>query len=140
MPHKKNSLSNTNSSKKSETSVDNESTKKNSFKEENIKNNNLDINGKYIFNKNITNDILIYELDEDNEVPISIIYGNHKFILFTKNASQHKKITYKCCLWRRIKNKTTNNFYFCQSTIACKIIYNKRNYYFGQQHSIDCKI
>lgn len=138
IPHKKNSLSNTNSSKKTETSVDNESTKKNSFKEENINNINSDNNSKYIFNKNITNDILIDELDEDNEVPISIIYDNHKFILFTKNPLQHKKNTYKCCMWRRIKNKTTNNFSFCQSTITCKIINNKRNYYIGQQHSIDC--
>ena len=44
----------------------------------------------------------------------------------------------KFSLWRRIKNKTTSDFSFCQSTISCKIYNNKRNYYIRQPHSIDC--
>ena len=75
---------------------------------------------KYIMNKDITNDIAIEDYDKLTQIPKIIIYNSHKFIL-TTNLIKHKKNKYKCILWRRIKDKTVNNFNFCSSTITCKI-------------------
>ena len=62
---------------------------------------------------------------------LTIIYDNHKYIMFTKNPDEHNKNTYKCCLWRRIRNKSTTNCSFCNATITCKNINNNRIYYLG---------
>ena len=86
---------------------------------QNIKFENNDISPKYIFNKEITNEIIIEEKDEVNNIPNIIIYDNHKYIMTTINPENHNKNTHKCILWRLTKDKTTNNYNFCSSTITC---------------------
>ena len=51
---------------------------------------------------------------------------------------EHKKNTYKCCLWRRIRNKTSSMPSFCNSTITSKIENDNKVYYIGLPHSYDC--
>ena len=72
-------------------------------------------------------------------MPIKIIYDNHIYILTSNKPKGRKKVTFKCILWRRIKDKTSNNYNFCSSTIKCKINKNKElKYYIGNPHSYDC--
>ena len=106
----------------------------------NIKNlNNNKALDKYIFNKDITEELKIEEIDEETNIPTKLIYDNHSYVLFTSNPSNHNKNTYKCALWLRIKDKTTNKFSFCYSTITCKINSNKvRKYFIGKHLSQDC--
>ena len=75
---------------------------------------------KYIVDKDITKDIIIEEFDESPDLPIKIIYDNHIFILTTNKPKGRKKVTFKCILWRRIKDKTSNNFNFCSPIIIIK--------------------
>lgn len=49
-------------------------------------------NEKYIFNKYINNEIIIEYVDLNTQIPLTIIYDNHKYIMFTKNPEEHKKI------------------------------------------------
>lgn len=94
---------------------------------------------KYIIDKDITKDISIEQFDDSLNIPIKIIYDNHIFILTTNKPKGRKKITFKFILWRRIKDKTSNNFNFCNSTIKCKInIHKEFKYYIGNPHSYDC--
>ena len=94
---------------------------------------------KYIFNKGITEELKKDLIDEETNIPNKLIYDNHYYVLITSNPSNHKKNTYKFALFRRIKDKTTNKFAFCYSTITCKINSNKvRKYDIGKQHSKDC--
>ena len=51
----------------------------------------------------------------------------------------HSKNSYRCCLYRRQRDKTSNRYSFCNSSITCKINNNKeRIYYIGKAHSKDC--
>ena len=94
---------------------------------------------KYIFNKDITDVLKIDEIDKETNIPTKLIYDNHYYVLITSNPSNRKKNTYKCALWRRIKDKTTTKYSFCYSAITCKINSNKiRKYFIGKQHSKDC--
>lgn len=48
---------------------------------------------KCVFSKNITDEIKKEDfLEDDNKIPTTIIYDEHKYILFAKNLIQQKKI------------------------------------------------
>ena len=85
---------------------------------------------KYIIDKVITKDIIIDKFDESIDLPIKIIYDNHIYILTSNKPKDRKKVTFKCILWLKIKDKTSNNYNFCSSTIKCKINKNKELKFF----------
>ena len=65
-------------------------------------------NKKYILNQNITKDIAIEEYDPKTNILLTIIHDNHKYILFTKNPKEHKKIHINAAYGEdlEIKNQT----------------------------------
>ena len=48
-------------------------------------------NEKYIFNKIINNEIIIENIALNKQIPLIIIYDNHKYIMFTQNPEEHQK-------------------------------------------------
>ena len=47
---------------------------------------------KFIFNKDITDELKIEEIDEETNIPTKLLYDNYYYVLITSNPSNRKKI------------------------------------------------
>ena len=116
-----------------------------SEEKENEEKNDIEKVKKFIFRKQhleITKEVTFRNNTIQNNTPTVINYKNHKFNINTRRFYEQYECTWKCCYFRREKDKPKNEKYFCNAGIKGirdVIDTNIFKYYLLESHSKICE-